>query len=61
MGLASGAGSTRAGWKGTCATDVWLTGGAFHTTAKTTAAGLTMASEKTIAKTIRSGRDRKTE
>src|SRR2546428_7903346 len=53
----SGAGRRRAG-SVTGATGGVLTGGAVHTTAKTTAAGLTMASTKTVAEAIRTARDR---
>src|SRR6266436_2857090 len=54
----SGAGSKRAGSTFDAAPAGWVTVGAVHTTANTTAAGLTIASTKTTAEAIRTTRDR---
>src|SRR6266566_8180021 len=57
----SGAGSRRAGSVLDATPEGWLTLGAVHTTAKTTAAGLTIASTKTAAEAMRTARDRTSE
>src|ERR1700680_38485 len=61
VGCTSGAGSARLGGRSATAGPEEVTEGAVKTTAVTTAAGLTIASEKTNAKAMRSGRDRNTD
>src|SRR5207248_5839739 len=53
MACTSGAGNRRAGCMSCVAAAPVLIGGAVHTTAKTTAAGLRMANRKTPARRIR--------